>query len=905
MSTNTRPVGSSFATLTRAALVVLGAALTWSCGIWLLQLDWYAGPAAQRVNVRWVPDTANDPGKQARAEQALRLTAGEAAGPRTWAYRVVDRSSENIGRILSNPSVEDTQWIDRAELRVQLNQPSIPEWVRELLNTEWASAVGLLLLIAGSVPVWFSRRQIGATPGEVRRLLRTARHVSRAATVPIAARIRAVVLRPAGDAPPPAVPGLQWWELPAGLVTGLLALAPLLTYGPNDAEEVGLGVFSSQVFYRALFAGHWTFWSNDLGFGTPMPIGHSLDFHPAFALGSLVSVWTALCAVWIVQVVAMVVYFLRLEVASGIRAPLRTILLACYVFSMPTVFYLYETDWVALIVPWTLLPAVVFYLRRAALDPDGEWWAMSAARLGLLCGFWFLNSNPAYLAALVFALGVYTLVMSPVRIRLYGCLMSAVVLAAAASAERLWFALDEMRRFPDTHGRATREGYTLAEHAWAAIVPLADPMGQGAMVTSWPRTDIPFVGIVLGVAALALVLKVTRESDRHVRACGITFAVSATLTIANTDMLGPLRVVSAVRQFRDPMVFFALLAGGIALQRALDSFRPRWRTIVWCCVVAQVVQQGIAVRTGFWNITHPGARWQFYRHQFHPVGIGAVITQRAASYGSRLYVSEEILERLRGRLSGEGLHFITDLALLGVNPINGNFKGVSMDPLYPSPALMKGVISGQRDVIANDALLDVLGVNLIMMAAGEGPIPSTLRLTDHLRPHGDVAYAGPAHDILLLANEDAWPKAVLLDSAAQTVPLPFRGGCPNRGALCRDYGALAAARLPEPVQLSVAGGRYTARLAPSDRERLLFLSVLDRPEWQVTARAGPLRIVPIADAFVGVLVPAGVDEVELRFVPRVRIALAWFSGGVLTLLLVGVGAGYARRGRGLVQRSRT
>ena len=119
---------------------------------------------------------------------------------------------------------------------------------------------------------------------------------------------------------------------------GLAVLAPLLLCGPSDDEEVGLGVFSSQVFYRALFAGHWNFWSNDLGFGTPMPIGQRLDFHPAFALASLVSVWTALCALWIVQVAAMVVYLLRLEVASGIRPPLRTILLACYLFSMPTVY---------------------------------------------------------------------------------------------------------------------------------------------------------------------------------------------------------------------------------------------------------------------------------------------------------------------------------------------------------------------------------------------------------------------------------------------------------------------------------------------------------------------------------------------------------------------------------------
>jgi len=189
------------------------------------------------------------------------------------------------------------------------------------------------------------------------------------------------------------------------------------------------------------------------------------------------------------------------------------------------------------------------------------------------------------------------------------------------------------------------------------------------------------------------------------------------------------------------------------------------------------------------------------------------------------------------------------------------------------------------------------------MAAGDGPVPSTLRLTDHLRPRGG-SFAGPAHDILVLANEDAWPQGVLLDSAAPAAALPFRRGCPHRGALCRDYTALVASRLPEPVRLASADGRYTARFAPSDRERLLFLSVLYRPEWRAAAPTGALRVVPIADAFVSVTVPPGVEEVDLRFVPRVRIALAWFSGGILTLLLAGVGVGEARSGWAWLQRFR-
>ena len=96
--------------------------------------------------------------------------------------------------------------------RVELNQPGLPEWLREGLQTEWASPVALLLLVAGAVPVWFSRRQIVTAPGEVRHLLRTARRVTRAATAPVAARIGAVVLSAwcGYRTTPPRFPGLRW-----------------------------------------------------------------------------------------------------------------------------------------------------------------------------------------------------------------------------------------------------------------------------------------------------------------------------------------------------------------------------------------------------------------------------------------------------------------------------------------------------------------------------------------------------------------------------------------------------------------------------------------------------------------------------------------------------------------------
>jgi len=885
MSTNTGSFWPSLATLGRAALALLAALLIGSAGLWLLILDSRVGPSAQRVNIRWTPDTAADPDKRVRAQDTLRLTAGEETGPRTWSYHLADRSQQTIGQILSNPSVEDTHFLDRDRLRVTIDQPDLPAWLREVLEGEWAPLVGLLLLIAAAVPSWFARRQIAAAPRELRHVSRTASLVAGAAAGAVAARTHAVVVMPAvGAERRPAVPGLQWTEVAAGLVMGLVSLAPLLAYAPTDAEELGLGMFSSQIFYRALFDGRWPFWLNDLGFGTPMPIGHRLDFHPVFAVASLSSLWAALSALWIVHVAVMAVYFLRLLTASGIRPPLRTVVLACYVFSMPSACYFYQTDWISVIVGWTLFPVIVFYVHRAVRDASGEAFWVAAGRLGLLLGIWILNAHPAYLATLATVLAVYALVLAPVGARVYSCLLTALMLATSIAAQRIWFTLSELREFPVGLQRLMYGGYTLSQHARTAAVPLTD-------FPSDPRG--PFVGIVIGIAALSVVLNAARENDRHVRASAIAFAVAAALSMAPVDLV-PVRVFSAIWQFRDPMVFFALLAGGVALQRALDSFRPAWRMAIWCCVMLQVVQQGITIWPGFSGVQQSRSL-HFYRYQYSAVGIGAVITQRAALYGSRLYVSNEVFQRMQGYLSHEGLHSITDLVFLGVNPVNASFKGVSMDRISPSSVLARGMIGGQQEVIENDALLDVLGVNLIMQAAGEGPLLSTLRVTDHLRPRVVGPYDGPAHDILVLANENAWPKAVLLDNKARTVALPFRSGCPHSGALCRDYTALAASRLPEPVRLAASDGRYSARFAPSDRERLLFLSVLYRREWRATAASEALRVVPLADAFVSVIVPPGVEEIELRFVPRVLIALSWFSGGIFTILLIGVGRAEASR----------
>ena len=68
--------------------------------------------------------------------------------------------------------------------------------------------------------------------------------------------------------------------------------------------------------------------------------------------------------------------------------------------------------------------------------------------------------------------------------------------------------------------------------------------------------------------------------------------------------------------------------------------------------------------------------------------------------------------------------------------------------------------------------------------------------------------------------------------------------------------------------------------------------------WQVTAVAparfrGDMReiaIEPIANAFVAVNVPPGVEDIQLMFRPPIRVALTWLSWATLFVMIGALGA---------------
>jgi hypothetical protein len=815
----------------------------------LVRLDARHGLATQEINLRWAPGVSDE--ERARVEQQATLVVVEANGPRTWTYRLRDRSPRNVERLVRDPRVEDTAHVDRATFRVVLDRPDLGPWALWFLQTDRVAAVGYGFAGLAALLVVAARRTFG-------RLVATG--VTRLATL-----LRTIVERTTMALARPA-----WWEYVAGIGFALLLLEPLLANGPDEEEIVQATVLPNQIFYRALVRGEWLYWLNDLGFGSPMPLGDPLLFHPVFGpLAALASLRATLSAVWVVQSIVMVVYFLRLAAVSGIATPaVRFVVVGCYVASMPFVLYFLDSDWVQMAITWTLYPVLVFHLRSALLGGARTDFWRTACKLAFLFGFWILNAHPGYIIPMALVLTVYAVTVAPLDRRVYLCLSASAALCVGIAAARIYALLHEAQLFPPG-ARAIREGTALDAYLGAFAAPLIAPAYRG-----------PFIGAGFGVAVLAGVSRLSRRLDPHLRGCVVACLAAAVFNVLPPDLTS--RVLPAVGNwlFRDPMLFFGLLAGGALLQ---SGMRGRFQTAALVLLGLQVVQQYVVMRPNVNEIRGRHPQLLFYRYQGQAVGLGRVLVDRAAQFGPRLYLSPDVDAAMRGRLSADGIHFSSDLVLLGLNPVNGWFKNVSMAAFYPPESLMESFIQGDVSVIRNQTLLDVLGINLVLSTERESGVPPGLTVTD--RPQLEDATRLPG--LMLLANPNAWPRAVLLAPEASATTLATREGCTRPGALCLEYAPLAALREPGDVALQASNGRYVARVAAADRERLLFISAAYRPEWTATAadgRALPVR--PVATAFLGITIPPGVTDVTVSHVPRVLVALTWGS----SLLFFGVGA---------------
>lgn len=689
------------------------------------------------------------------------------------------------------------------------------------------------------------------------------------------------------------------------VISAGIFLAPLLILGPADHEEYVQGIFSTLVHVSHLFKGEYLFWYDNMGFGTPFPIVHRFDFHPVFFLSPFLSIRVVMILFWIFSAAIGLSYFRRVLKFFNINNVVTFVCVLTYLLSATNVYYFYnKTDWPTIITGWALFPMLLYYTLTFLREERYSRPWVGVLRISLIIALMMLNSHPGYLSVLFFSLAVFVVLVSYDDPKAIGYFMVAALIALFINSERYYYYYTELGYFYEGVPRHSHSGFSLMDWMDSFSRPftgrvrryIAEGLSSGFsralfdsyMVTGW-NVRIPFTGALFFAVAMltSMVFIFDKKRSRLIRAASITFILCAVISTMDREWL--YRIPSGVWLFRDPMIVFGIIVGGVMLDGFMRKKEGRIRKAVGVFLAAHCVHLLFITFPAVYILkivseTWPGPSYNddmsiqlsymnSYKDAGEKRGIVGWLAKWADKKGKRIYGSPTFDSLAKGRLSHESLYGMTDLSLAGMNPVNGWYKGVSMDPFYPSRQLWHGYIIGERRTIMNRSALNVAGIDLIVMNEEEAGTGGFEKLGEY-----NTTWNNEKYDLVLLHNKTAWPKANLLKLSAADFITTTYPGCPNDRFLCQIFAGLDKYRLDDPVTMTSDNGEIDVVFPSSDEERLLMVSMMYRPEWRAETGAGEkMEVIRLYDAFLGVKAPPGVSEIKFRFVPRGRMFFAVFS----------------------------
>jgi hypothetical protein len=662
---------------------------------------------------------------------------------------------------------------------------------------------------------------------------------------------------------------VAWALLPALSVAFVLGG---MTIGSTMDDEEYRNILASVVLQaRALLDGEFPFWTSALGFGLPHPMHPSFQFHPLLPLFGLMPPSTAVRILYAVHGAVGAAGCWMLVRHFGARREVAALAASTWALSTSSLDYALASLWPSSYFGWSIYPWLVLGVRRV-LDSaaPGQPWRLALV-LGLGAGFLGANGHFGQIPVLALPVVVMCAVEPRRTLRRLPALVMAALIAACISSASLVRLLNELERFPPRLARitvdVTSDGVTAAN---MFLQPVTGWLSESAAATlSERRAHVPYFGAPLLLLAIAaLVVRNLGAGPR--RGVGAAFVVS--LVVLFEPGLAGETAGSGVYAFRDPIALFGLVLGCLLLE-AIAGRRPRTALAIGAAQMVLLV----AVAAPF---VYNASRSSYDRRAVGPMPIMRTLGDWAVQLPGRWYLAPVLDARIRrGDFLDDGLSHDTWL-YRGLPVVNGRFKGLSADTLYPSGSLPIGRIEGHQATVGHAPGLDVLGIGVVLATADEPVAPS-------LEEVARVAVTGAA--VRVLRNPDAWSGAAFVDPAVLARPLPDLDNCGQRGLLCRDFSGVVSAAHDTRVTLTRRHGTLTATFAPGDAPRRLLVSEMYRPGWQARAGGGSLSVAPAWAGLIAVDVPPGIREVTLRYRPALVVALTWTSG----VLLVGLAAGLA------------
>ena len=669
----------------------------------------------------------------------------------------------------------------------------------------------------------------------------------------------------------------------AAAAPALLAATFLLGSTP-DEEEFRWGVLTSTLHIRALAEGRFATWTSALGFGIPQPLVPNFHMHPLLPLLAVVSPATWVRVLYVVQTVLGAFGMWHLGRMLQLSPFVRAVCVLTFLLATPTQNYALSDFWPSHYVMWTSAPWLLLMAWRV-LETAGRDLRRWSVLLGVCAGLVLATTHPGHVPVY----GVVVLAIVAVEWRAvvarWRWLAAAGLIALAIAGPSLIQLAAERTIFDAELGIVKLPEPLPPSAAWDVFLrPLSrsDHPWQMDLVANGTRTL--FFG---GPFAVLCVLGMFRSGRRHL---ALTLGATIAAVLLFTSLL-PLTFVSRFH-FRDPLLLCAIPLAGLAADHLL-----RWRPTRPVAVLLLVAQIGVVTTAalpfleGAWHADARQALW-FRGATADTPFVDTLLTLMPAP-GRLAYSPQVDYEVSQRERLPEGLG-VNALAFRGVSLVNGSFKGISTDVLWPDDRLFYGRLRLPRPLVESDEGLDVLGIRYVLANPGETVAPG-------LRPRGSVPkrYGGA---LLLYENPDAGPGGFVIGDAPEELPeLPVYADCINDRLLYRDLSGLAGRHASEDIAVTRQGGQIDVDIdsrgraealsgGGSSEPRLLVLIEMFRPEWVARSDRGLLATRSVGPGLLGVSLPPGTTSVRLNYRPTIFMVasvLAWaaLAGGIIALLV--------------------
>lgn len=645
----------------------------------------------------------------------------------------------------------------------------------------------------------------------------------------------------------------------------VLAVAFLIGSTP-DEEEFRFAILSSFLHAQALRDGMFGTWTSLLGFGIPQPMSPNFDLHPLMPVLAFLApdTWARLLVVahGIVGATGMWQLVRMLRLTPLVRA----VCVFTFLLATPTQNYVLRDFWPSHYVMWTTAPWLLLLAWRLLAAPRADL-LRASVWLGVCGGLTLAATNPGHAPAYsVVVLAVVVAEWRAVLTRWRWLVLAALMAIAIASpalvqlaGERAIFDADlGLAKLSDPLPGSTTwdvflRPFSSSEHTWQV-----DVIQRGARTL--------FFGGPFAVLALLGAVRFARDTP------GLVFGAGLACVMLFTPLLPAIAVHRF--QFRDPLILCAVPLAGLAADHLLRSRRAR--PLALTLLAAQLALVAAAVSPYFdamWDRDAGQAMW--FRGATADTPVVDSLVNLMRSPGRLAYSPQIDAEVSQGERLPEGLG-VNALAYRGISVVNGSFKGISTDVLWPDDSLFYGRIRLPQPLIASDEGLDLLGIRYVLANPGETLAPGLRERASVRKSDGKPA--------LLYENADASPGAIVLAAQPREMPVlqPY-ADCPHDRLLCRDLTPLARLRRPDRLGITRRRSHIDVDLDPDSTPRILVLAEMFRPAWKATSNRGDLETLSVGPGLLGVVLPTEVSDIRLDYRVPVLVAARVVAWGVFTM----------------------